>query len=166
MWCTFCAKDVSSKNFVRHLERSHNNENKVKSILDLPTKSKERRLAFELLRRNTNFDLYINGTIRPLRETTNPDISAYYPCIYCKATIKKSYLQRHSKACKSRGLGTANTILEKNRSYLTGSQTLAACSIDPTNIISRLNVKEQVCTIDKKFVFSRFLIEIQIKISK
>ncbi|XP_043480488.1 uncharacterized protein LOC122510122 isoform X2 [Leptopilina heterotoma] len=145
-WCPFCAIDVSSKNYVRHMERSHKEEKEIKNIFSFPTKSKERRKAFELFRKATNFSLYINGIVRPLRQTNEAEMSDYYPCIYCKAMIKRSFLTRHSTACSKKGL---NTNKKNHRSYLSNSQTLAVCSIDPTNVISRLAVKEQVFNIMK-----------------
>ncbi|XP_043463978.1 uncharacterized protein LOC122499596 [Leptopilina heterotoma] len=148
-WCPFCSEDVLSKNYVRHMKRMHKEEKEIKSLLSLPKKTKERRMAFDSFRKQTNFDLYINGTVRPQRQTTDFKLSAFYPCIYCKALIKKSYLTRHSLVCSKKGLKTNAFNQENHRNYLTDSQTLTACSIDPTNVISRLAVKEQVFNIMK-----------------
>lgn len=145
MRCRFCESDVFSKNFLRHLERRHGNEKEVKSVLQFPKRSKERRQALSLLRNDTNFDLYIGGTLRPNRSVPQ-DMARngkYYPCAYCKGLFLRSYLKRHSKSCKSQ---ETDTICNKTVriSHLSNSQTVIACASDPTDTISKLNVKKQV----------------------
>lgn len=124
------------------METFHRDEHEVKTILEYPKKSKERRKAFMLLRNSINFDLFINGEVRPYRQTTDQALSTFYPCIYCKGLFKKSYLYRHGKKCQSRNSETSCNKIQKN--YVTHSQTLTACNMDTTNVISRLNVKKQV----------------------
>lgn len=141
MKCKFCEKDILSKNFVRHLEMYHKEEKEVQKILDCPKGSKERRRAVILLRNSTNFDLYIRGIMRP-RRFTNKNDAVYYPCIYCKGVFKKKYLPRHSKLCSNNK--SIKTKMKFHSNYVTDSQTLAACAMDPTDMISRLNVTEQV----------------------
>ncbi|KAK4879781.1 hypothetical protein RN001_007927 [Aquatica leii] len=142
--CKFCDKDVLSKNFTRHLQRSHSNEKEVVSVFQLPKNSKERRQAFSLLRNSANFDLYIKGEIRPYRERINKvETEKFYPCVTCKGLFLKQYLRRHAKKC----YGFKNTNCTKN--YLGQSQTLSACAFDKTNVLSTLNVKEKVFDIMK-----------------
>ncbi|CAH1382975.1 unnamed protein product, partial [Tenebrio molitor] len=65
---------------------------------------KDRRLAFILLRKDTNFQLHISGTTRPFRKS-NEEFSVkfeYHPCIYCKGLFRKQYLRRHAKKCISK----------------------------------------------------------------
>lgn len=141
----FCENDIVSKNFVRHMETYHREKAEVKKILDYPKGSKERRQGFSLLRNNTNFDLYIKGIVRPYRNTEENNLNIFHPCIYCKGLFKEKYLRRHTKAClvqKSSNKDKKETPVYRN--YISVSQTLAACSMDSTNVISRLNVKEQV----------------------
>lgn len=144
MRCKFCTQDISSKNFVRHIETFHRNENEIKEILQYPVRSKERREAFILLRKNTNFDLYIGGIIRPYRETAKKDNILFYPCVYCKGLFKKEYLGRHTKSCVCKKTVEAVTLKKCRLNYISESQTLIACASDITNVISKLNVKQQV----------------------
>ncbi|XP_031357056.1 uncharacterized protein LOC116180961 [Photinus pyralis] len=147
--CNYCDNDVLIKNFVRHLERHHYSEKDVRDMLALPTKSKQRRIALHLLRNNTNFELFVNGTTRPNR--TDPKRSTgkaqYYPCVYCKGLFLKSYLKRHAKSCKSQDIATGSS--ERRINHISHSMTITACAMDPTNVISRLNVKEQVFNLMK-----------------
>lgn len=144
--CKYCDDDIDTKNFNRHLQRKHSTEAEVKTIMQYPKNSKERKQALSFLRNRTNFELYINGTIRPNRELsksvnkTVEDIQ-YYPCAYCKGLFVKSYLRRHAKKC------VAHKISNQEGSkinHLSRSHTITACAIDPTNAISKLNVKEKV----------------------
>lgn len=126
---------------MRHLIRHHNHEREVKDILQFPVKSKERRQALGYLKSNTNFELYLKGTIRPKKQLSKDSNMDYYPCVYCKTLYSKSFLHRHVKMC---------TIKKKNpgsktkSSLITLSQTAVACALDPTDVISKLNIKEQV----------------------
>lgn len=99
--CPFCFKEEG--HFSRHLFRRHSGEEIVKKILRLPLKSCERRLAIVALRRKGNFILKqqrdILKTVRtPFGESSADD---YTPCSGCLGYIKKSYLWRHAKVCKS-----------------------------------------------------------------
>ncbi|XP_044762705.1 uncharacterized protein LOC123319818 isoform X2 [Coccinella septempunctata] len=136
--CKFCDEDVNTKNFTRHIERKHSSNSEVIELLKLPKNSKERRNKFILLRNDTNFNLYIKGTTRPNRKnkTHIENDELYYPCAYCKGLFKKRYLSRHAKCC------IVNTNNERN--HCSASQTLTACAMDTTNVISKLNVKHQV----------------------
>lgn len=137
--CKFCDQDVTSKNFVRHLLRHHNHEKEVKDALKYPVKSKERKDALTMIRNNSNFDLFIAGTIRPKRQVSQDNENRFYPCIYCKAIYKKTFLHRHSKTCR---FNTNKTQMKDN--VVAKSQTQVACSLDSTNVISKLEVKEKV----------------------
>lgn len=149
MRCKFCHEDVLSKNFMRHMERHHGSEKEIEHILKHPKNSKARRQAFILLRKDTNFYLHITGTTRPFRKiqeklTKEHD---YYPCIHCKGLFKKKYLRRHAKVCNYQPESSEKRSNRVN--HLSNSQTLKACSSDPTDTISKLNVKYQVSLILK-----------------
>lgn len=141
--CKFCDTDVFNKNFTRHLQRKHLNVKDVKSIFDYPKNTKERKYALSLLRNDSNFNLYLHGEIRPNRKHSQnfegDRMKKFYPCGYCKGLFLKNYLRRHAKHC----ILQKDKKLEK-KSQISISQTLIACSTDPTNVISQLNVKEQV----------------------
>lgn len=124
------------------METYHSDENEIKAILAYPKCSRARRQAFSLLRKKTNFDLYINGVFRPYRMNKEQTSKTFYPCIYCRGLFKKGYLKRHTKVCSVEYSRNADPRIRHN--YITDSQTLTACAMDPTNTISRLNVKEQV----------------------
>lgn len=127
------------------MELNHKNINEVKKILQYPRKSKERRQAFSLLRNQTNFDLYIEGVVRPYRETMEKDSLTFYPCVYCKGVFKKEYLKRHTKLCVvQKNTKQEGSELSCRKYYVSNSQTEVACALDATNAISRLNVKELV----------------------
>uniref|UniRef100_A0A6P7G1V9 Uncharacterized protein PF11_0213-like n=1 Tax=Diabrotica virgifera virgifera TaxID=50390 RepID=A0A6P7G1V9_DIAVI len=147
--CKFCKEDIFTKNFVRHLERNHECETEVINIFQLPKSSKERKIALSALRNDTNFDLYINSNeIRPVRiQSTTYGEPTYYPCAYCKGLFVKSYLRRHSKSCLYQKQWAKGN--ETRQNHMTNSQTIVACALDPTNVISKLNVKEQVFQIMK-----------------
>ncbi|KAB0804418.1 hypothetical protein PPYR_01388 [Photinus pyralis] len=146
--CKYCKCKIATKNFARHLESHHRDENEVKKMLQYPRKSKERRQAFSLFRNHTNFDQYIEGVICPYRETIKKNSLTYYPCIYCKGVFQKEYLKRHSKLCVMQN--SRKELSSNGRNYyITNSQTAIACAMDTTNVISRLNVKELVFSIMK-----------------
>nr|CAI5827408.1 unnamed protein product [Callosobruchus analis] len=139
--CKFCEEDISSRNFVRHVIRHHNHEREVNNILEFPVKSKQRRQAFDRLKGSTNFEMYLKGAIRPKKQRTEDTNVEYYPCIYCKALFSKKYLNRHAKICPVKNNST--TAYGKS-SQITLSQTAVACALDPNDVISKLNIKEQV----------------------
>lgn len=142
--CRYCETDVATKNFVRHLQRNHAEEESIRTIMAMPKNSIERRNALALLRYETNFDLYIHGETRPSRQPTrNCEEIKYYPCAYCKGLFMKSYIRRHAKACRVRQSVSGS---KEKTNHLSNSQTVIACALDPTNVISKLNIKEQVFT--------------------
>jgi hypothetical protein len=143
--CKFCNSDIATKNFMRHLKRHHSDEDEVRKIFRLPKNSKERRQAFALLRNETNFDLFIQGEERPYRMRSKENVSTkllYSPCPYCKGLYLRNYLRRHAKNCHYQ----KHSINKKRDkpNYLGDSQTLTACAMDPTKVISKLNIKNQV----------------------
>lgn len=139
--CKFCETDQTSRNFVRHLIRHHGTEKEVKDALEFPLKSKERRQAIELIKGSTNFDLYLKGIVRPKKERDEMKEAEYYPCIYCKTLYSKRYLSRHTKICPTKKYSVEAHIHSKP---ITLSQTAVACALDTTDVISKLNIKEQV----------------------
>jgi hypothetical protein len=126
--CKFCAEDIATKNFMRHLKRRHNDENEVTRIFNYPLHSMERRQASAMLRNDTNFNLYITELIRPNRHCTkaiNKD-ATYYPCVHCKGVYTKKDLKRHANSCS---LEMPTKVDQK--------------LMDPTQVVSKLNIKEQ-----------------------
>nr|CAI5833329.1 unnamed protein product [Callosobruchus analis] len=85
--------------------------------------------------------MYLKGAIRPKKQYTEDTNVEYYPCIYCKALFSKKYLNRHAKICPVKNNST--TAYGKS-SQITLSQTAVACALDPNDVISKLNIKEQV----------------------
>lgn len=142
---------------MRHLQRNHETIKEVQNIVNLPKNSKERRYAMALLRNETRFNMFLKGSVHPNRQRSKTSIQLdqdvkYFPCVYCKGLYLKDYLRRHVKTCiihKTRYNDTEEGI--KNN-YLSRSHTLIACAGDPTNVISQLNVKEQVFLISLKYV--------------
>lgn len=122
---------------MRHLLRNHRNEPEVEEALEFPVKSKQRKQAICMIRNDSNFDLFLRGTVRPKKQTLQDAEKKFYPCIYCKAIYTKTYLRRHCKTCEFR-----TSPMEVN--VVGRSQTLIAYSSDPTNAISKLEVNEQV----------------------
>lgn len=127
---------------MRHIETYHRDEKEIKEILKYPKGNKERRQMFNIFRKSTNFDMYLSGITRPCRDKVENESTLYYPCVYCKGLYKKKYLKRHTKVCFVKNPN--NTESKVWRNYISDSQTLAACALDPTNTISRLNVKDKV----------------------
>lgn len=133
--------DTTSRNFVRHLVRHHKGEHEVENILKLPSKSKERKQVINLLKSNTNFDMYLKGIVRPKKQQNPHNDHEYYPCIYCKTLYSKHYLHRHAKICPIKKISIDGN---KKSEQVALSQTLVACALDTTDVISKLNIKEQV----------------------
>ncbi|CAH0563168.1 unnamed protein product [Brassicogethes aeneus] len=142
--CKFCDEDLLSQNFMRHLERHHGSEKEIEDILKLPKNSKDRRLALSLLRKDTNFHLHISGITRPFRKSNKESLGKldYYPCIYCKGLFRQPYLKRHTKRCTSKPSSSKQS--GGRMDYISNSQTVVACASDPTETLSKLNVKCQV----------------------
>ncbi|KAJ8946138.1 hypothetical protein NQ314_008960, partial [Rhamnusium bicolor] len=143
--CKYCLEDIANKNFMRHLKRNHSTEKEVESIFQYPKNSKERRHALGILRNETNFNLFIKGTIRPNRNRYKNLVEheKYYPCAYCKGLFFKEYLRRHVKNCIAIKTHANASQVELKKNVLSRSHTITACAVDPTNVISKLNVKEQ-----------------------
>lgn len=124
-------------NFERHLERNHTECNEVIDLLSYPKRHPERKNILGLIRNSGNFNEFLKGNVYP-KYGSKSDNTEYYPCHRCKALLKKKYLSRHRKTC----------IIKKNRSNAireaAASQTLIACSLDETNTLNRLRVKEEV----------------------
>ncbi|KAK5648222.1 hypothetical protein RI129_003114 [Pyrocoelia pectoralis] len=114
---------------MRHLERNHKSEDEVNNIFQLPKNSKERRRAF--------------APNRQIIKKPNEQEVTYYPCAYCKGLFLKEYLKRHAKSCFVQKQA-ADRQEGKHIYHISNSQTIIACAMDPTDVISKLNVKEQV----------------------
>lgn len=144
--CKFCDDDIFNKNFTRHLQRKHREKEEINNIFQYPKGSKERRHALSLLVNEASFDLYIRGIVRPNRKCIRERdkvSTQFYPCAYCKGIFVKQYLKRHVKTCIGQKKSSIADNTNKN-SCLSTSQTLVACAMDPTTVISKLRIKEQV----------------------
>ncbi|KAK4882281.1 hypothetical protein RN001_005600 [Aquatica leii] len=133
--CKYCENDVDSKNLVRHLERHHKEEYEVQKLLQTPKNSKERRFALR--------------TTRPVRQVKENKENEYFACAYCKGIFLKNYLKRHCKSCAVKKEKDSLSKNSKNSHHLSCSQTVTACAMDPTNVISKLTIKEQVFNLMK-----------------
>lgn len=111
--------------------------------MSFPIGTKERRQALLKIKIESNFNLYLNGIIRPKKQLSQEKDTSYYPCVYCKVIYTKNFLHRHAKNCfaKQKLIGL-NSNAKVN--YVSKSQTAVACASDPTETISKLNIKEQV----------------------
>ncbi|KAJ8929701.1 hypothetical protein NQ314_017595 [Rhamnusium bicolor] len=104
-------------------------------------KLNKRKEALAVLRKETNFDLYLRGEVCPNRRKpfNNPDTDiVYYPCVYCKGIFRKNYLRRHIKNC------SAEKDNKSSQNCVAKSQTFTACHMDPANVVSKLSIKETV----------------------
>lgn len=122
----------------------------VRDVMSFPLKSKQRKCALEKLRNDSNFDLYLDGKIRPKKQLTEPTETEYYPCIYCNAIFSKCYLNRHVKKC----IGNREPNKHTKANVISSSQTKVACALDPTDVISKLAIRKEV----RIFVFIKNLL--------
>lgn len=137
--------DIATKNFMRHLQRHHINIKEIEDIFQHPKNSTERKNALALFRNETNFKLYLEGNVKPNRRNFDNiyDNTQYYPCAYCKGLFLKIFLKRHIKVCIA-FTTNKNETKQLKLNHISRSHTVTACAADPTNVISQLNVKEQV----------------------
>ncbi|KAJ8937107.1 hypothetical protein NQ318_013065 [Aromia moschata] len=115
----------------------------LSNILEFPKNSKKRRQALSLLRNDTNFNLFIQGIVRPKEQRFKNFVKddEYIPCAYCKVLIVRHYLKRHVKSYTV--LAAKEIQIRGKINHVSRSHTLTACMTDPTNVIFQLNVKEQ-----------------------
>ncbi|KAJ8959507.1 hypothetical protein NQ318_022204, partial [Aromia moschata] len=121
--CKFCSEDIATKKFLRHLIRKHKNEDE--NILEFPKNSKKRRQALSLLRNDTNFNLFIQGIVRPKEQRF-------------KNFVKDDEFMIHSMRIF---FGCQRNSNQRKINHVSRSHTLTACVTDPTNVIFQLNVK-------------------------
>nr|CAI5853461.1 unnamed protein product [Callosobruchus analis] len=137
---------VKVDHFSRHLLNQHNDEDAVKKIPQMPLKSNERRVAVMSIRKKGNFILHeqknIIKAVRFPNKNQIIDIQEapeYFPCDF----IKKSYLWRHNKICKSK----VNPKALWSRNHLTDSQTFLATTGMLGNVLNKSRVKKEVFSI-------------------
>nr|CAI5831886.1 unnamed protein product [Callosobruchus analis] len=135
-------KKISDIASLTESETDYSDDNIRDKDFDFPVKSKQRRQAsFDRLKGSTNFEMYLKGAIRPKKQRTEDTNVEYYPCIYCKELFSKKYLNRHAKICPVKN---NSTTAYGESSQITLSQTAVACALNPNDVISKLNIKEQV----------------------
>ncbi|XP_044590316.1 uncharacterized protein LOC123268918 [Cotesia glomerata] len=108
-------------------------------MLQYPKKSKQRSEIIQQIRKQGNFQEYLRGTVRPTYQSKNRQ-GEYVPCASCKGLYSKQYLYRHHKVCRAVKITKDPGTIK----HLSASQTLIACSLDTSNTINRLRVKEEV----------------------
>jgi hypothetical protein len=108
-FCTFCGAKIRSK-IARHILTVHKKEEKVRDVLLLPKRSKERMRLLHNLSNEGNFKHNISvirdgeGELivgrRSALKSRKP--SDYTVCEFCKKWQSKKNLWRHMKACDAR----------------------------------------------------------------
>ncbi|KAK3917302.1 Transposable element P transposase [Frankliniella fusca] len=105
--CLFCCKIMRE-----HLLKAHQNEERVKEILDLPLRSEERRQAISRIRSEGDFK-YKQAVLKSkkgvllLKKRTQRSISpsSTQSCQYCGNLYQKDTLYKHTQNCKSKPEG-------------------------------------------------------------
>ena len=106
-YCVYSSKCFSK--LPRHFEQKHANEIEVAEAISLPLKSIKRKLIWEKLCREGNYDhntLVLNtkrGEIVPLRRPSEScSADRFIPCEFCKAFLVKGDSGKHQKNCNMR----------------------------------------------------------------
>ncbi|XP_045468274.1 uncharacterized protein LOC123676438 isoform X3 [Harmonia axyridis] len=137
--CVYCNEDVT--NFSRHLFRKHSEEECVKKILNFPKNHSSRKKLINSLRKDGNFSLYIENTIRPVQRpsTLTSGNLNYYPCKYCKGFYKKKSLGKHIKICEMRN----ENVSQRNR-YSSEGLMMLAFEESKKTYLDKLRLKKEV----------------------
>ena len=105
--CLYCETLVTK--LPRHLERKHPLEDKVKTALQLPKKSNERRLAWSAIEHEGNYNHNYgvlakgSGLLIPKyrnREDQKRPVEDYVPCEFCFGLYVKTDLWKHHSKCQ------------------------------------------------------------------
>ncbi|XP_066593194.1 uncharacterized protein [Prorops nasuta] len=104
-FCLSC-KTWQSK-ISRHLERKHNNEDRVKSFLDLPKKCLDRKIIIEKLRKKGDFMYNLTKEVnegklivcRRPQEKCKTMAENYMACPKCKGFYNKLNFRHHTRKC-------------------------------------------------------------------
>ncbi|XP_054873571.1 zinc finger MYM-type protein 4-like isoform X3 [Amphiprion ocellaris] len=104
-YCLYCP--VHCHKMSRHLIQKHSREPAVAKAISFPSKSKERKMHFDLIRNQGNRahnNEVLNsgsGTLVPGQQSAKPvKTSDYMHCINCEAFLKRKTLQRHMSTCR------------------------------------------------------------------
>lgn len=93
-----------SRNFSRHLQRNHGEDNEVKAIFgDKTITTEQRRNLIALVRNQGQLDPALNGLVLPkkrdLQQTTPVTKEECRMCQYCFAWFRKNSFGRHLQGC-------------------------------------------------------------------
>ncbi|KAK9879324.1 hypothetical protein WA026_004177 [Henosepilachna vigintioctopunctata] len=153
--CRFCGNDIFSQNLMRHLERHHYEESDVQKILIHPKNSRERRRELSLFRNSTNFDIFVNGDVRPRQSVTGKyNSEKYFPCAHCKGVFSRKYVKNHRKFCYPKEERSKTKKKQEKGKLSTSSESRVECEEDYNTIISKLNVNNQVFHLMKQDLIS------------
>jgi len=134
--CYFCGKE--DKTLARHLQRRHNAEPLVVSMLAAQDKtSRAMRLTYLRnlgnFKHNCNVIQENNGYLIVAKRSKDRKPEDYVPCLYCFAMYVESEIWRHSKTCPFRSpvvdgdLPTDRDVVESGKLLLFG----AVDNVDP-----------------------------------
>ncbi|KAF5274677.1 hypothetical protein FQR65_LT16908 [Abscondita terminalis] len=146
-FCMYCKKKCSD--FARHIAGVHKEETDVKSFINLPKGSKERKNIIEAIRKrgdcmyNTNSnhntgDLIV--TRRPQAKKSR-DSNHYLPCGNCKAFYSKLTLRRHYRKCAKASQKGERGIMVHGR-MVRSNILKTACPMLRFNIIPQMRDDE------------------------
>lgn len=124
--CIYCSQSVT--NFVRHLERNHQDELEVQKFMNLDKKSVIRLKLIDKLRREGDF---CTTNIIPVKLIKDKETSDYIPCKFCRGYYARRSLRRHAKKCHF----NPNPSLRLNAQI--EGQTLMAGHFGPNDILKR-----------------------------
>ncbi|XP_050516432.1 uncharacterized protein LOC126891296 [Diabrotica virgifera virgifera] len=120
-FCIYC--HTKQKKIARHFALKHKQEESVKTFLDLPKNSKERRKCIEVLRNRGNFLFntdknYNDGELIVCRRPTRNhrrEANYYKPCSNCKAYFAKNTLRDHYKKCTKVSSKTSRIVMIESK---------------------------------------------------
>ena len=117
-YCVYCSKCFGK--LPRHFQQKHANEIEVAEAISLPLKSVRRRLIWEKLRREGNYNhnsLVLEtkrGEIVPLRRPSQScSAERFLPCEFCKAFLVKRDLVKHEKNCNMKKIANEDPDLPR-----------------------------------------------------
>lgn len=122
--------------------RNHKCEESVAEIASLPTGNAQRKVLFDLLRKQGNYSIYQENILRPVQRpsssTAIDPTLIFLPCIYCKGLYRKQSLHRHAKKCRS------NFSRNKHKRFSSEGQTMLAFTESRQPFLNRLRLKDEV----------------------
>ena len=121
------------------MENNHKDEEAVIKILILPSKGKERRLAWKELTRKGDFQANIDhlknksGKISVTRDTGSTEITEFVPCTYCLGFFHSRTLYKHSKRFFMKSKTVSNTPVPSGKNFLKVSRVLLDMEVSDTS---------------------------------